>query len=859
MTDRPLRATYRLQLGPDTGFAQAADLVGHLLALGISHLYLSPITEAEPDSAHGYDVTDHAAVRRQLGGPSALRALASAATMAGIGLVVDTVPNHTAIGTPRHNRRWWETLQFGRHHESARFFDVDWAAQDDKVLLPVLTAPLDDELAAGRLAVATLDGEAVLRYGDQPDGTASSDGEGGSDGGDGGLSLPLAPGTEGRALPDLLAAQHYRLVRWERRERNLRRFFVVDSLAAVRAEDDLVADEVNTVPRRLWAAGAADGIRVDHVDGLAEPGRYLDQLRRDAPAAWIVVEKILAPDERLPPSWPVQGTTGYDFLRLVDHVLVDPAGEASLTELWQEISGDTRTFDNIARQARREVLAGPLAPDLARVTELALAAWPDADPGRLSEAVATLTVEIDRYRTYLGDDPTAPTLIDALAVRAVERRADLAAEIEAVAELLVSPTSPDGVAFATRWQQLTAPVVAKGDEDCAYYRYHRLAALCEVGGEPGRFGFTPADFHADAAWRAEHLPRSMLAGSTHDTKRSEDVRARLLTLAEVPEQWRDLIRSILPHLTTPAASDQGDEPAADSETGSEPDAGDSEGDSRRVSPAHLYLAVQTAVGAWPLDTDRLHAYLIKAAREAAIDTHWTEPDTGYEAGLGRLAGRLTDPGTPVAEAVAAFVAGIAGAGWSNSLAQVVLRLTAPGVPDVYQGTETWSLRLVDPDNRVEPDWVALAGQVEQAGTVDIAAAWAQPADGLVKTAVITRALSVRARRPGCFEPGSTYTPVTVEGPQADHALAYLRGPGPGDGGPSTGPSTATAVNQVLVAVTRFPLSLDPAWTGTTLAVPTGTWRNALQPDLIIIGGGPRPVAQIFAGLPVAVWEREQSV
>jgi len=808
--------TYRLQLGPGAGFDHAAGLVGHLAALGVTHLYLSPVTDAEPGSEHGYDVTDHTAVRPELGGDDGLARLADSAHAAGLGLVVDIVPNHASIVTPRHNRRWWDTLRSGAGHPSARWFDVDWDAQDGRVLLPVLTAPLADELAAGRLTPTTAPGpdgepEPVLHYGDPAD-----TGVGGS-ADPGGLDLPLTAGTADLPLSELLDAQHYRLIAWHRRPRNLRRFFVIDSLAALRAEDELVAAELNAVPGRLWCGGLVDGLRVDHVDGLAEPGRYLQRLRRDAGDAWIVVEKILADGERLPTSWPVAGTTGYDVARQIDHLLLDPAGEQPLTELWHELSGDPRSFAEVSRQARREVLAEALAPDLARVAAQARRAWPDADPARLTAALTTLTVETDRYRTYLADDdpdqPQGPAVIDALARRATDQRPDLAVEIAGLAELFLAPPSPAAVSLVTRWQQLTAPTVAKGDEDRAFYRYHRLSALCEVGGEPGAFGLAPAGFHAENAWRAEHLPASMLAGTTHDTKRSEDVRARLLVLAEIPDRWRAFAHPLLDELDGVAAA---------------------------PSAADRYLALQAAVGAWPIDAERLTAFLVKAAREASQHTTWTDTDHAYEEGLAAVAAHLTSG--PGAGAVARFVDGIAVAGWSNSLAQLVLRLTGPGVPDIYQGTETWHLRLVDPDNRARPDWAALAAQLGRAATCDVAAAWAAPHDGLIKTAVLARALALRADRPRCFEPGATYTPVEPAGSRAGHAVAYLRGP--------AGGGTA----EVLAAVTRLPVTLGGDWADTTLDLPGGEWVDALRPERAL-SGGRRPATDVFAGLPVAILTR----
>ncbi len=770
-----LVATYRMQLGPDHGFDAAAALIDHLAELGVSHLYASPVAEAVEGSNHGYDVVDHTAVRAELGGRDGLDRLARALRDRGLGLVIDTVPNHASVASPSANVQWWQTLQHGPDHPSARFFDVDWGPAG-QVLLPILGEPLDEVIARGGIAVSE-SGPGPLLVVD-------------------GTELPLAPGTAGLPIDQLLDAQHYRLIHWRSPERNVRRFFTIDDLVAVRAEVPEVATAVDAIPVALRHADLLDGVRVDHVDGLADPGGYLHGLRDRCRDGWIVVEKILAPGEQLPASWPVQGTTGYDFIRVVDHLFVDPTGEDPLTTLWAEVSGDPRGFDEIRREARREVLAGGLAPDLDRLARVAAAAFPDRSIDACRAALRDLTVEIDRYRTYLPHDPAGRDVIAQTAARALAHGDADPSEVRELAGAIASPATAEARTLQARWQQLCAPVVAKGDEDRAFYRYHRLAALCEVGGEPGHFGIDADTFHADMHQRAVDQPQALLAGSTHDTKRSEDVRARLLVLSERPDPWRDLVRVVMDRL----------DPAA--------------------HPADGYLALQTAVGAWPVDAARLGAYLEKAAREAAQRTTWTDPDPAYEETLHRLARQLTATGE-VGDAVARFAELMVPAGERTSLAQLAIRLTAPGVPDIYQGCETWSLRLVDPDNRQPPDWDGLRRLV--AG----AAATGTTASG--KTEVLARLLRLRRDRPAAFAPGSAYEPLLVDGASPGRALAYLRG------------------DQVAVVVARADSAAN-AWQDTAVQLPAGRWRDVLDAGTERWGGG-QPLTEVLGSRPAAVLVR----
>jgi (1->4)-alpha-D-glucan 1-alpha-D-glucosylmutase len=794
----PLRATYRLQLGPDLGFADAAALVPQLAELGVSHLYVSPVAEAVAGSTHGYDVTRPDRVRSELGGETGFAQLCGALAANEMALIVDIVPNHLSVADPGANPLWWDVLRHGRASPAAPAFDIDWDHQDDKVVLPVLEATPAESIAAGAVTATGSGAERRIMVGT--------------------TALPVAEGTEALELPELLDAQHYRLVRWRRPLRNVRRFFTIDDLVALRMEHEPAADLVDELPHRWYRSGLIAGVRVDHVDGLAEPGRYLERLREGLPGGWIGVEKILAPGERLPAQWPVDGTTGYDASLVIDHVLVDPSGEPELDRRWREISGDHRDFDEVARQARHEVLAGDLEPDLARCVRAVARAVPGLAPdGSTTDALAALTVEIDRYRTYLPAQVSDRAVVDEMAARAARRRPELSPAIETLRATIVGAgTEPDhdgsdhaaAVAFVRRWQQLCAPVVAKGDEDRAFYRFHRLSALCEVGGSPGRFGLDLDEFHTELAWRAEHQPAALVAGSTHDTKRAEDVRAHLLVLSEIPQRWGELFDRVDTELSL---------------------LGD------RTHPVDRYLAVQTAVGTWPIAADRLHAFSVKAAREAAERTSWTDPDEAYESALERLACALVDDAR-CAALVAAFAHEIGGPGRANALAALTLRATMPGVPDIYQGCETWNDGLVDPDNRRAPDFGLLQTRIARAAHADAATAWADAASGSIKTIVLRRLLDLRRRRPDAFGPGATYVPLVARGSGADRVIAYVRG------------------QDVAVVVSRWNARGALGQEDAVVDLEPGSWCDVLTGRTHRIDR-PVPATSLLALLPAAVLER----
>ena len=715
-------ATYRVQLTPANDLARVTAGLDHLVRLGISHVYLSPVTEAVPGSTHGYDVVDHTRVRDELGGLDGLIELLDAAHRRDLSVLIDHVANHVSVSRPELNTPWWAMLAEGPGGDAARWFDVDWAAYGGKALLPVLGESPESSLEGGRFEITEGGDGAELRLDD-------------------GRRWPLAAGTAVLPVGEALRRQHYELIHWRRAERNVRRFFTIDDLVAVRVEHPEVARAVDTVPRLLVDHPAFAGVRVDHVDGLADPAAYLTGLRElIGDGRWLLVEKILAPGEALPSGWPVDGTTGYEHIRVVDHALADRAAVAAMTERWRALVGDDRPFGQWQRAARREVLGHGLRPDLDRVVAAGRSAGLDAPD--LADAVTELSVDLARYRTYLPGDGASSAALDDAAERAVGHRPELAHTVEWLAATLRSPGTDAEAQLLTRWQQLTGPTMAKGVEDRAFFRYVPVSWLCEVGGDPAPA--PPADavaeLHDHHRTVARRWPTTLLAGTTHDTKRSEDVHAGGLALLDHPTTWDDVIAGWF------------DGPSAEHTA---------------VDASTQWLALQTATIAGPISAGRLGAFLVKCAREADVHTSWTDPDDGYERALGRLAAQLSEPGalpdlTCVRESSR-----------ERSLGMLTIRCTAPGVPDIYQGTELRRSLLVDPDNRTEPDHESLERVVAMAARLDLPAALAGDAAG-ARAVVITRLLTLRRVLPEAFGAGSGYSLVEARGDHAGRLVAYAR-------------------------------------------------------------------------------------
>lgn len=788
-------ATYRLQLQPDFPFSAAEDAVPYLATLGVSHLHLSPVLEAVPGSRHGYDVVDHGRVRAELGGEEGLRRLARTAREHGLGLVLDIVPNHMAAD-PRHNHALREVLREGPGSPYAHWFDIDWAAGDGRILLPVLAGRLGEEIDGLRV-----DGE-VLRYGEQ--------------------EFPLRAGTAGLGLPELLDAQHYRLGWWRlaRTELNYRRFFTISELIGVRVEDPEVFAATHAKILELVRDGTVEGLRIDHPDGLADPASYLERLSEASGGAWTVVEKILTGPEPLPAGWAVAGTTGYDALHRIDGLFVDPMGAAELLGHYRESAspaGDRGGYwKATVRRAAYRVVTHELAAETALLTRLASRicagdrALRDHAPWALHTAVRELLVRVPVYRPYVtaGGPRTesAGAALDATAVneaKAVFTVREEASAVDVVRELALGRLGPGGdrAAFCDRFAQTASALRAKSVEDTAYYRYVPLIAANEVGGDPGQPAVAPEDFHAFCTRLARDWPATGTALTTHDTKRSADVRAAVAVLSECPGQWSRLVAELA--RTAPAAA---------------PD------------PQLAWQAWQTAFGCvgFPAGEQaaRLEPALLKAVRESGLFTSWTEPDPGYERAVSDFvaAGPAAATG-PVRALLERFAGTLAPQVRANVLGAALVQLTMPGVPDLYQGTERTYLALVDPDNRRPfrrpfPD--------TPSGT---------PSDE--KEALTVAALRLRRERPGVFGESGTYAPLTASGPAAGHCVAFCRS------------------GEVVTAVTRLSLRLARAggWRGTELTLPDdGVWRDLLAPGREF-SGGTAAVAELFAERPVALLSR----
>ncbi|MFI9760009.1 malto-oligosyltrehalose synthase [Streptomyces sp. NPDC051963] len=767
-------ATYRLQLQPDFPFEAAAAAVPYLASLGVSHLHLSPVLEAVPGSAHGYDVVDHARVRGELGGEDGLRALARTAREHGLGLVADIVPNHMAMA-PRHNHALWEVLREGPKSPYARWFDIDWEARGGRMLLPVLGHPLGAELDA--LAV---EGD-VLRYYDHV--------------------FPLREGTEELPLPQLLDAQWYRPVWWRlaRTELNYRRFFSISELIGVRVEDPEVFEATHAKILQLLHEGVLDGLRIDHPDGLADPDGYLRRLNEATGGRWTVVEKILSDGEHLPASWPVAGTTGYDALRHVDGLFTDPAGFGELLGQYRRFAAPQTDrggqWEATVRRAAYKVLTHELAAEVERLTRDAGrlcdaspdAALRDRAPWALRTALQELLVRLEVYRPYESGDAASVVHEEAAAeARQAFVVPEEAGAVDVVRDLVLGRAGdgPGHAEFRARFAQTASALRAKSVEDTAFYRYVPLLSATEVGGNPGSPAVSPEDFHAYCARVQRDWPATGTVVSTHDTKRSADVRAALAVLTESPQRWADVLAEV-------------------TRTGD------------GVPDAQLaWVAWQTVFGLGPADADRVQGALLKHVREAGLYTSWTEQEPPYEDAVAAFvaAGPCGAPGGQVTDFRAALEPHIR----ANVLGTALVQLTMPGVPDLYQGTESEYRALVDPDNRRPVSF--------------------PPDDPGDKAEVSAAALRLRRRRADVFGDSATYAPLPAEGPGAAHCVAFVRS------------------GEVVTAVTRLSLRLTEAggWRDTLLPLPPGRWTDVLAPEREFTGHA--RVDELFERLPVVLLE-----
>jgi (1->4)-alpha-D-glucan 1-alpha-D-glucosylmutase len=882
----PPRSTYRLQLHAGFNFDAAAGILDYLRELGVSHIYCSPVLQAAPGSTHGYDVVDNHRVSDELGGEQARVRFLGKLREFGMGQVLDIVPNHMAI-TGARNSWWWDTLENGIFSRYAPYFDIEWNAPEErlrnKILLPVLEDHSGRVIEAGKLAVERRGGAFVLRYHEHtfpiaPESmTELLQGIAGQTGSaelaflaDALLRLPETAAESGwaglnahhrsketirellarlcteqpeiaealdAALRDinadpgqmdrLLLRQNYRLSRWQSAARELayRRFFDINSLVGVRVEDEQVFADTHELIIKWVHRGEVDGLRVDHPDGLRDPGQYFERLRAAAPDTWIVAEKILqaaSPEiERLPENWPIAGTTGYDFMNVAGGLFVDPRGEAPLNELYRGFTGEPVDFATVMREKKSLVLRDILGSDVNRLTALLVQICEDHRDYRdytrheLHEAAREAIACFPVYRTYARAEAGEISEMDAQTVsRAVEAARDLRPDIDSrlfdfLRDILtLRIKGPVETEFVMRFQQVTASAMAKGVEDTAFYSYLRLVSLNEVGGSPGKFGVSIEEFHKWCSETQTRQPLTMLATSTHDTKRSEDVRCRIHILSEIPAVWGEAV----------ARWSEGN---ARHRSGEWPD--------RNME----YLFYQTLVGAWPISRERLINYLRKAAREAKEHTSWIEPNAAYEEALEKFVSAALEDSDFTAS-LEDFLAPLVPMARVSSLALTLLKLTAPGVPDLYQGSELWDLSLVDPDNRRPVDYEARRRLLCELDRLSPQEILARMDEGLPKLWTIRQTLRTREAHPEWFGSHAAYRPLWVAGPKAACVVAFQRG------------------DDIVTVIPRLLMSAGN-WEEVNLELPEGNWKNQLTGD--DVPGGKVEIAPLFSRFPVALLAR----
>jgi (1->4)-alpha-D-glucan 1-alpha-D-glucosylmutase len=817
------RATYRLQFNEHFRLTQAEALVPYLHDLGISHVYASPLFLASPHSLHGYDVCDFGRLNPEAGTEADLEKLVASLHAKKMGLILDIVPNHMGISSPE-NQWWQDVLTNGKKSRYAGYFDIDWGpARKDlvgKVLMPILSDKYEIILNRGELKVLWENNTFVLGYHEH--------------------RFPLTGSLTGKlpieakaleqfnadfvALDKLIRRQHYLLEFHEQGDLtlNYRRFFAVSTLAAIREEDEEVFAAAHGLVRQWYEKGWLDGVRVDHPDGLRDPETYLRRLREIIPNAWIVVEKILEPAERLPEKWPVAGTTGYDFLAQINGLFVDRSAEDAFTAYYAGFTGEPTAYAALAHEKKRAVLETMLVAELDRLTTLlAKVAAGRKQAGKfvrddLRAALAEVMVYFPVYRSYLPEIKGAVLEADTAAIkyavqRAGEGRKDLSPDIFKFIHSLFLQANRRGKAgdFVARFQQLTGAVMAKGVEDTAFYCFNRFVSLNEVGGDPSQFGSSPGTLHEFLRRQQNSWPHTQLTTSTHDTKHSESVRARLNVLSEIPDVWTATVGR---WSAMNACHRREDLPDRNAE----------------------YLFYQTLVGAWPLPVERAQFYMEKASHEAKQHTTWSKRNASYENSLQNFVSEtLHDP--EFTADLEKFVGTLATAAAINCLAQTLVKLTAPGVPDVYQGCELWDWSLVDPDNRRPVDFQLRRQLLDEAGTLPVRAIWDHRAEGLPKIWLIQKTLKLRELHPQFC--AYNYEPVFASGERADNTFAFLRG------------------GKILTVIPRFMMKLNHQWHATKLDLPQGTWRNHFT------GGdhsGAVPVADLLSSFPVALLVRKES-
>lgn len=816
--------TYRLQLSPEFTFSDAGEILDYLKDLGVTDVYFSPILQAAPGSTHGYDVVDHSAISKALGGRKAFEKVSKAIHDKGMHLVVDVVPNHMAVPTPLfHNKALWSVLRDGKDSSYINWFDIEPNESGDGVLMPVLGDRIGTVLAAGEITLDTMvvpgfedDGEQpVLRYYDHV--------------------FPVRPGTESLPTIELLDRQFYRLAHWRvaNEELNYRRFFDVDTLAAIRVEDPEVFDASHALLLELFNAGLIDSFRIDHPDGLADPRGYFRRLSEVTGGAWIVAEKILEGEEQLPGDWQCSGTTGYDALRRIQGLFTDPAGVPDLVQSYAEMSGEISSVGAMQLAAKRQIVTTSLFAEVDRLATLVAGVCHadvrlrDHTYRSIRDAIEELVVQMDRYRAYVvpGEKPAAEderVLRDAQARAAKNLDEGRRESLDVVVDILLG--NEIGSAGRTheaarneaivRFQQVCGAVTAKGVEDTTFYRFTALLSTNEVGGGPTHPTYSPDSMHTWAAAIHKSWPSTMTTLSTHDTKRGEDTRAWVTALSEYSSAWVETVNDLrgLPIAERPSDLDGQIE----------------------------CLLWQTIAGTWtddgPIEGDRLEGYLLKAAREQKSWTTWTEQATERESALVAYAYAIL--GNEEAAALfTAFHTMTASSARATILGAKTLAMTLVGVPDIYQGEEATQNSLVDPDNRRAVDYETLTRALVRLDGAGLGSSASLDDEKLWVTSRLAR---LRAENPWLAGAEAGYAALPVS---TGHAFAFVR--------------TRANEPELVTVVTRLAGGLEGAGGyGThTVVLPEGTWHDEFTGKLY--EGGAQELAVLLGRLPVAVLTKEK--
>ena len=875
-------STYRLQLHSGFTFSDASEVADYIRSLGVSHIYSSPCLQTAPGSSHGYDVTDFKAVSQELGGESARESFVLRLEEVGIGQILDIVPNHMSLA--QNNPYWRDVLENGPESRYAEYFDMDWVTGEerlrDKVLLPLLGDQYGVVLRSGAIQLARtatrfeiafyeshlpvaphsmatvlkdaagkLRSETLAFLGDSLGGLAERHGvnraERRKKQRDRAVLLSMLTrylnerpealkvideaiarvNGDVDALDAFLQQQYYRLAYWKASNQDLgyRRFFDVNSLIGVRVDREEVFADTHELILKWLGAGSLAGVRVDHGDGLRDPQGYFDRLRAAAPDAWIVAEKILARNESLRETWPVAGTTGYDFLNMVNGLWVSPEGLGELDGIYERVLGGPVDFPALVHDSKIAVTADMLGSDVNWLSSIFVEICErdrdhrDYTRAAIRHAIREVAACFSVYRTYVSQERNELTELDAALIHTAVAvgagyRPDLDRGLFDFIEdvLLLRRQGELETEFLLRFQQFTGPVMAKGFEDTSLYRYARLLAVNEVGSNPFRPEVSVEEFHR---WNDEVQrlhPEGMVALGTHDTKRGEDARARLAVLSEMPGAFGEAVEGWLARNSKYRKDGW---PDANTE----------------------YFYYQTLVGSWPLSVERAQLYMQKAAREAKQQTSWTQNNTGFEERLREFIQETMGDAGFVAE-MEAMVKRIDRAGRVNSLAQTLLKCTSPGVPDLYQGSELWDHRLVDPDNRGPVDFDERRRLLDEMRTLDMDGVMARMDSGMPKLWTIQKALETRLKYADCFGAEGGYVPVEVRGEKRDHVVAFLRG------------------GRVATVVQRLSISVADGWGDASLTLPEGGWRNVLTDEMV--EGGEMKLGDLFLRFPAALLTRE---